>query len=99
MFQHAIFIDENLKPFPRIDGKYYLKNTTDVKTGELLGKWAIPKDEDWVKGTKSITEYYYKIIDSQRLNKTFAYSLHLDNTVGVSQEEAFSIGQTLGLDF
>ncbi|HHL0973617.1 TPA: hypothetical protein ACQUHP_005293 [Bacillus cereus] len=99
IFQHAIFMDKDLKPFPKIDGKYYLKNTTEVKAGELLGKWAVLKEEDWVKGTKSITEYYYKLIDSQRLNKTSSYSFNLDSTVGVSQEEAFSIGQTLGLDF
>ncbi|MBG9615757.1 hypothetical protein [Bacillus cereus] len=99
IFQHAIFMDKDLKPFSKINDKYYLKNTKDVKAGEILGKWAVPKDEDWVKGTKSITEYYYKLIDSQRLNKTSAYSFNFDSTTGVSQEEAFSIGQTLGLDF
>lgn len=99
IFQHAIFMDKDLKPLPKIDGKYYSKNTMDIKAGELLGKWAVSKDEDWVKGTKSITECYYKLIDSQRLNKTSAYAFNLDSTIGVSQEEAVSIGQTLGLDF
>ncbi|HHL0974561.1 TPA: hypothetical protein ACQUHP_006356 [Bacillus cereus] len=99
IFQHAVFMDKNLNPYPKKEGKYYLKNKTDIKAGELLGKWAVPKEEEWVKGTKAITEYYYKLIDSQRLNKTSAYSYNLDSTVGVSQEEAFSIGQTFGVDF
>ncbi|MBJ8113607.1 hypothetical protein JDS99_29160 [Bacillus cereus group sp. N6] len=99
IFEDAIFVDKNLKPLPKVNNTYYLKNTTDIRSGELLGKWAFPKDLAVVQGTKSVTDYYYTRIDAQRLNKTSAYSFNLDNTVGVSQEEAFTVGQTLGLDF
>ncbi|ANS52025.1 hypothetical protein BM86_23780 [Bacillus thuringiensis] len=98
VFEQATLVDRDLNVIPKTNGRYYLKTNVSIEKGEIIGKWAVPKDLDWVQGTKSAKDYYYKRLHAHELNKTSSYSYESSITTGVSQEEAFAIAQTLGID-
>ncbi|PEQ08698.1 hypothetical protein [Bacillus toyonensis] len=95
-FEAAILLDKNFKELPKQDS-YKISRT--IQQGETLFILAIPKDAEIVQGVKTVKEYYYRLINRDRVAKETQYEFNKMVSYGTSKETAMMIGKTLGLEF